>query len=235
MERQEPQRQNKYIMNQISIIVAGGSGTRMNTDIPKQFLLLRNDPVLMRTIREFHGYNPDMEIIVVLPPDQVKYWKTLCRKHKFTIPHTIIEGGRTRHHSVKKAMERVSPGMLVAVHDGVRPLVSRALIQTCFDTALVLGNAVPVTELSDSIRRVEGEKNFRADRSIFRMVQTPQVFQSDILIHAFRQKYDPVFTDEATLAENAGHRIQLVTGQPENIKITTSLDMCIAGAIIDAC
>ncbi len=222
-------------MDQITIIVAGGSGTRMNTNIPKQFLILRDDPVLMKTIREFNGYNPDMEILVVLPPEQVKYWHTLCRKHKFTIPHTIIEGGRTRHHSVKNAMEKVKPGMLVAVHDGVRPLVSRALIQTCFDTAAALGNAVPVTEPSESIRLVEGDSNFRADRSVFRMVQTPQVFQSDILIGAFRQNYDPLFTDEATLAEKAGHKIHLVKGQPENIKITTLLDMCIAAAILDAC
>ncbi len=222
-------------MEQITIIVAGGSGTRMNTVIPKQFLLLNDEPVLMRTIRTFNGFSPGMEIVVVLPADQVKYWETICRKQRFSIPHTIVEGGKTRHHSVKNAIKRIKPGMLVAIHDGIRPLVSQALIRTCFDTAYVLGNAVPVTGLSDSIRQIEGDRNFRADRSLFRMVQTPQVFTSDILIEAFRQDYDPVFTDEATLVERAGHKIHMVKGQPENIKITTTLDMCIASAIIDAC
>ncbi|TVR71689.1 MAG: 2-C-methyl-D-erythritol 4-phosphate cytidylyltransferase [Marinilabiliales bacterium] len=222
-------------MEQMTIIVAGGSGTRMNTEIPKQFLLLNDEPVLMRTIRAFNSFSPGMEIVVVLPADQVKYWETLCRKQGFSIPHTIVEGGETRHHSVKNAINRIKPGMLVAIHDGVRPLVSQALIRTCFDTASVLGNAVPATGLSDSIRRIEGDSNFRVDRSLFRMVQTPQVFSSDLLIEAFRQDYDPVFTDEATLVERAGHKIHLVKGQPDNIKITTTLDMCIASAIIEAC
>ncbi len=220
---------------QITIIVAGGSGKRMNTDIPKQFLLLKNDPVLMRTIRAFHQYNPDMEIIIVLPADQVKYWQTLCKKHRFNISHSIVEGGNTRHHSVKNAIMNIPSGSLVAVHDGVRPLVSKALIQTCFDTAAILGNAVPVIELSESIRLVDGDKNTKADRHQFRLVQTPQIFQSELLIYGFRQSYRPIFTDEATLIESAGHKIHLVNGQPENIKITTPLDLCIAATILENC
>ncbi len=145
-------------MKQIAIIVAGGSGKRMNTDIPKQFLLLNGEPLLMRTIRAFYQYDPVMEIIIALPPDHIKYWKTLCKKHIFTIPHLIVKGGKNRHYSVKNAMEKIQPGSLVAIHDGVRPLVSQALIRTCFDKAAVLGNAVPVTEFSESIRKIKGEK-----------------------------------------------------------------------------
>ena len=222
-------------MQQIVIIVAGGSGKRMNTTIPKQFLLLDGDPVLARSIRAFHRYNPEIEIIVTLPEDHLKYWHTLCSKHNFNIPHKIVLGGKTRHHSVKNAMELVVKGSLIAVHDGVRPLVDNALIQTCFDTAEILGNAVPAIDLSDSLREVDGENNFRVDRSRFRLVQTPQVFNSDILIQAFRQPYKPEFTDEATLVESAGHKINLVKGQAENIKITTSLDLCIASNILENC
>ncbi len=207
----------------------------MQSDIPKQFLLLNEDPVLIRTIRAFHQYNPEMEIIVVLPQDQIKYWKTLCKKYRFNIPHEIAEGGKTRHHSVKNAMSGIEPGVIVAVHDGVRPLISLALIRTCFDTAAILGNAVPVIELSESIRELEGEKNTRADRSRFRLVQTPQVFHSDQLIEAFGLTYKPIFTDEATLVESAGHKIHLVKGQPDNIKITTALDLCIASTILENC
>lgn len=222
-------------MRQVAIIVAGGSGKRMNSDIPKQFLILGGDPVLIRSIRAFHQYNNEIEIMVVLPHNQVKYWQRLCHKHRFNIPHEIIEGGETRHHSVKNAVNKTGSGSLVAVHDGVRPLVSSALIRTCFDTAGILGNAVPVVELSESIREVKNKNNTWADRTRFRMVQTPQVFHSDILIEAFRQEYNEKFTDEATLVETAGQKINLIKGQPENIKITTQLDLCIATSILESC
>jgi 2-C-methyl-D-erythritol 4-phosphate cytidylyltransferase len=221
-------------VDQIAIIVAGGSGKRMNTRIPKQFLLLDGDPVLMRSVRAFHQYNPEMQLIIVLPPDQISYWKTLCDNHAFNIPHRIVEGGKTRHHSVKNALEKVRPGCLVAVHDGVRPLISKVLIKTCFDTAGIFGNAVPAVELSESIRRVKGRKNISTDRSEFRLVQTPQVFKSEILIEAFRQPYNDDFTDEATLVESAGHLIHLVKGESENIKITTTTDMWFATAILES-
>ncbi len=207
----------------------------MQANIPKQFLILNEDPVLIRTIRAFHQYNPEIEIIVVLPQDQIKYWNTLCKKYRFTIPHEIVQGGKTRHHSVKNAMTWIRPGVIVAIHDGVRPLISQALIRTCFDTAAILGNAIPAVELSESIRELEGEKNIRADRSRFRLVQTPQVFHSDQLIDAFRLPYKPTFTDEATLVESAGHPIHLVKGQSDNIKITTMLDLCIASTILENC
>lgn len=220
-------------MKQITIIVAGGSGKRMNSDIPKQFLLLNGTPVLMRTISSFHQYDPLMEFIITLPSDQIKYWQTLCKKYRFNISHTIVIGGKTRHHSVKNAMEKIQPGCLVAIHDGVRPIISKALIRTCFDTAGILGNAIPVVELSESIRKVDGEKNSAANRSHFRLVQTPQVFQSGQLTDAFMQPYKPEFTDEANLVESAGYMIHLVKGQKENIKITTTLDMYIASSILE--
>lgn len=207
----------------------------MNTDIPKQFLLLNGDPVLMRTVRAFHQYNPDIEIVITLPPDHVKYWHTICKKYRFNIPHLVVHGGENRHHSVKNALEKVSSPSLVAVHDGVRPLISQALISTCFDTAAILGNAVPVIEISESIRHVMGEKNRRADRSEYMLVQTPQVFHSDILIKVFGKGYKSEYTDEASLVEEAGHPIHLVRGQPENIKITTMLDICFASAYLESC
>lgn len=219
-------------MKQFTIIVAGGYGKRMNSEIPKQFLLLDGTPVLMITIKAFHQYNPEMDIVITLPPDQVKYWQKLCKNHSFNIPHAIVKGGKTRHHSVKNAIGKIQEGSVVAIHDGVRPLISNALIRTCFDTAAVLNNAVPVIEISESIREITRERNTRADRSRFRLVQTPQVFHSDLLIESFRQSYDPIFTDEANLVEAAGHRINLVKGQQENIKITTALDMFIASAIL---
>jgi 2-C-methyl-D-erythritol 4-phosphate cytidylyltransferase len=222
-------------LEQIAIIVAGGSGKRMNSDIPKQFLLLNGDPVLMRAVRAFHNYNPEMELIIALPEEHTRYWEKLCKKHNFEIPHQIVHGGETRHDTVKNSMVNIKPGSLVAIHDGVRPLVSIPLIRACFDTAAVLGNAIPVVELSESIRQLKGEKNFSADTSLFRLVQTPQVFQSDQLIDAFSKNEKTGFTDEASLVESAGHRIHLVRGLAENIKITTALDMCIASSFLENC
>ncbi len=207
----------------------------MNSEIPKQFLLLNGDPVLMRTIRVFHNYNPEMKLIIALPEEHIRYWEKLCKKHTFEISHQLVHGGETRHDTVKNAMAKIKPGSLVAIHDGVRPLVTIPLIRACFDTAAVLGNAIPVVELSESIRQLEGEKNISADRSMFRLVQTPQVFQSEQLIDAFSQNEKTGFTDEASLVESAGHRIHLVRGLPENIKITTALDMCIASSFLENC
>jgi 2-C-methyl-D-erythritol 4-phosphate cytidylyltransferase len=221
-------------MDKIAVIVAGGSGKRMGSEIPKQFLLLGGQPVLMRTMRAFHDYDPEITIITVLPADQVRYWETLCRNYRFNIPHKIVPGGKSRHDSVKNAVAAISPGAIVAVHDGVRPLVSVALIQTCFDTAAILGNAIPVIDIPESIRRVDGEKSKSADRSAYRLVQTPQVFRSELLIRAFRQPYDPSFTDEANLVEADGNHIYLVKGQPSNIKLTTTLDIQIAEAILES-
>jgi 2-C-methyl-D-erythritol 4-phosphate cytidylyltransferase len=220
-------------VKQIAVIVAGGAGKRMNTDIPKQFLLLNGVPVLMRTISVFYKYNTDIELIVALPAEQVKYWQTLCKKHGFNTPHQVVPGGVTRHQTVKNALSKIITDSLVAIHDGVRPLVTNSLITTCFDTAAVLGNAVPVVELSESLRELSGDGNFAADRSKFRLVQTPQVFRSDQLFDALAKGIKKEFTDEASLIESAGYTIHLVRGQPENIKITTSLDMCVASALID--
>jgi 2-C-methyl-D-erythritol 4-phosphate cytidylyltransferase len=220
-------------VKQIAVIVAGGAGKRMNTDIPKQFLLLDGYPVLMRTIRVFHKYNPDIELIVALPAEQKMYWQTLCKKHEFNISHQIVSGGTTRHQTVKNALSTIRADSLVAIHDGVRPLLTKSLITTCFDTASVLGNAVPVIELSESLRELAGDGNIAADRTRFRLVQTPQVFRSDQLFDALGKGLKKDFTDEASLVEAAGYTIHLVRGQTENIKITTSLDMCIASALIE--
>ncbi|MDR1054686.1 MAG: 2-C-methyl-D-erythritol 4-phosphate cytidylyltransferase [Prevotellaceae bacterium] len=215
------------------IIVAGGSGTRMGGDIPKQFMLLNGEPVLMHTLRCFYNYNADIKIIVALPGSEIERWEQLCREHSFTIEHRIVAGGFTRFHSVKNALELVSEKSLVAVHDGVRPLVSPKTIETCFNSAEHTGAAIPVTECYESIRRLEDDRSITVDRNLYRMVQTPQVFDSEILLNAYKQPYLTLYTDDASVVEHNGHTISLVDGNRENIKITISYDLFIAEILLN--
>ena len=156
------------------VIVAGGKGLRMGGEIPKQFFLLKGKPVLMRTIEKFTACIPDIKVIVVLPENQVDYWKSLCEEHNFTINHQIALGGKTRFHSVKSGLATVADG-LVAVHDAVRPLVSEKTIRLCFDEAEKSGNAIPVIPINDSIRKVENNVNTLVNRELYQIVQTPSV------------------------------------------------------------
>jgi len=219
-------------MKKFVIIVAGGSGTRMGTEIPKQFLELHGEPVLMRTIRVFHQYDPDCELILVLPSAQQEYWAGLCLKHEFWLSHQIVSGGETRFHSVRNGLAKVKGDGIVFIHDGVRPLVSRETIGRCFETAEKNGNAIPVLAVSESLRKTEGNKNISVDRNLYFSVQTPQTFQSQQILDAFRQEYDPSFTDDASVAEKAGFSIQMVEGNRENIKITTPEDLIITRALL---
>ena len=208
-----------------TIIVAGGSGKRLGGPVPKQFQTVKGRPLLMWTIDTFHHFDPDMALIVVLPREHFDIWKALCMGHRFFIPHEVVAGGEQRWHSVKAGLEKVEGDGLVAVHDGVRPLVSVELIARCFDAADTSAAAIPVVPVVPSIRETTAEGSRALDRSKLLAVQTPQCFHADLLRKAFGQPYDPAFTDEATLVERLGVRVALVEGEENNIKVTTPMDL----------
>ena len=215
-------------MKRYALIVAGGSGKRMGPGIPKQFLEISGKPVLMRTIERFRSFDQSIIIILVIPVDQYGYWEELCRKYSFRIPHTIVTGGPTRFDSVRNGLEKIGEKCLVAIHDGVRPNVSSETIKRCFDGAVKFGNAVPVIEPADSIRIITEQGNMPVNRHYLRIVQTPQVFDSELIKKAYLQEYNPEFTDDATLVEKTGETIHLVDGNIENLKITNRGDIEIA-------
>jgi 2-C-methyl-D-erythritol 4-phosphate cytidylyltransferase len=214
--------------------VAGGSGLRMQAAVPKQFLLLRELPVLMHTINRFHQTLPNAQLIVVLPEDQISYWKQLIVEHHFSTPHQVVAGGETRFHSVKNGLALVDAGM-VGVHDGVRPLVSGQTILRCFSAAEKSGAVVPVMPVNDSTRIVLSDGSNQAlERSALRSIQTPQCFDVEKLKQAFEQNYRSDFTDDASVMEAAGFRIELVDGNEENIKITRPSDLKIAEIFLNS-
>lgn len=218
-------------MKQFVIIVAGGSGERMKSDIPKQFLEVKGIPVLMRSIRAFYRFNPDIKITVALPEEQITYWQQLCQKYAFNIKHQMVAGGETRFHSVKNALKNIDPEGIVAIHDGVRPLVSQQTIQRVFETATLKGNAIPYIDIADSVRQVSNDKNNPVDRSKLKLIQTPQAFDGKIIQKAYEQPYEPSFTDDAGVVEKTGQKINLVEGNRENIKITTRVDLMLANTM----
>ena len=215
-----------------TIIVAGGKGERMQTYIPKQFLELNGKPVLMHTLDTFRNFDPEMELILVLPSSQIEYWNALCKKHAFSAPHKIAEGGATRFHSVKNGLKVVSSPDYIAIHDGVRPLVSNETITDCFAEAEISGAAIPVVDAVDSLRKITENGNVAVDRSLYKMVQTPQVFEAGLILEAYNQDFSDTFTDDASVVEAFGHKVSLVAGNRENIKITTQTDMLLAEAIL---
>jgi len=219
--------------NKIAIIVAGGKGLRMQTIIPKQFIEILGKPVLMHTIEAFYRYDSAIQLIIVLPEYQIEFWKSLCKKHDFKLPHHIVAGGQTRYQSVKNGLNTIDSSALIAIHDGVRPFVSIQTIARCFDEADKNGSAIPVMNLEESIRRVDENRSFSVDRTSYKLVQTPQVFNSDILKKAYKQKLSPLFTDDASVVEALGEKIHLVEGNRENIKITTGFDLMVAETILN--
>jgi len=221
-------------MKKFLIIAAGGSGNRMKSKVPKQFLLLAAKPALMHSVEVFYNYDKNISIIIALPENQISEWKTLCKKHKFNIPHQIVKGGETRFHSVRNGLSLITENGIVAVHDAARPLVNQKTIAACFGTASKQGNAIPVVKLNDSIREINGNKNFFVDRNNYRLIQTPQCFQTKILKKAYQQSYDEKFTDDASIVETMGEKINLVEGNIENIKITTAVDLLIAEGLISS-
>lgn len=218
-------------MKRYVIIVAGGKGARMGASQPKQFISVGGRPVLMHTIKTFYDFDPSATLIVVLPANQISTWKKLCKTHTFTITHRIIDGGETRFDSVRKGLSLVKEQSIVAIHDGVRPLVSDSTLEKCFSIAEQHGTAIPVIPVTDSLRKVDTKNNnvsMAVDRSQFVAVQTPQVFQSTIIQIAYKQGYDDKFTDDASVVESLGIGLSLVEGNRENIKITTAPDLQIA-------
>jgi 2-C-methyl-D-erythritol 4-phosphate cytidylyltransferase len=216
------------------IVVAGGAGKRMRSETPKQFLYIDRLPILMRSIKAFYEYEKTINIILVLPEGKIGQWQNLCKTHKFIVPHTITAGGITRFQSVKNGLALIMENeSLVAVHDGVRPLVSREVIQRVFSEAAKHGTAVPFVKLKDSLRMLTGNTSTSLKRDQICAIQTPQCFTYSILKKAYKQKYNEQFTDDATVVENLNEKIHLVEGNAENIKITTRSDLAVAEALLN--
>ncbi len=211
-----------------ALIVAGGSGTRMGVDIPKQFLLLAGRPVLMHTLERFAS----CECILVLPDSQIEYWRGLCKAYRFMQPHTVVCGGATRSESVMNGLSRVPDDALVAIHDGVRPLVASTVIAESFKAAAEYGSAVPVIDCVDSLRHGTTDKNEAVNRAEYLLVQTPQTFQAHLIKQAYASATDAIQTDDATVLEHAGTPIHLIKGNKGNIKITLPIDLKIAEALL---
>ena len=210
------------------LIVAGGSGTRMGADIPKQFILLRELPILMHTINAFQDLSFKTRIVLVLPESQIPAWKELCKQHNFSVDHSIVPGGETRFQSVKNGLFSIHVDGLVAIHDGVRPLVSKEVIENCFNSAAKFGNAIPVIKPVESVRLVDELDSYPFNREKVFLVQTPQVFNLSSIKQYYQTPWQPSFTDDASVAEFCGEKIHLVDGNRENIKITTPLDLSVA-------
>ena len=216
------------------IIVAGGKGLRMGSDIPKQFLPVGGKPVLMRTIERFREYSPTLQIILVLPKAQQEYWKELCLKHNFTVAYQLADGGETRFHSVQHGLALIPDNAegVVGVHDGVRPFPSIEVIHNCYETAREKKAVIPVIPVVETVRHLKGETSETVPRNDYRLVQTPQTFDIQLLKAANRQPYNDGFTDDASVVEAFGFNITLVEGNRENIKITTPYDLKIAEVLI---
>lgn len=232
------------MMRKYVLIVAGGKGLRMGGDLPKQFIPLEGKPVLMHTLEAFHRWDASAELVLVLPEDHQPYWDMLCREIGCKVPHRIANGGETRFHSVRNGLQFLSEEIgntsgrnekaLIAVHDGVRPFVSSEVIAACFNEAGKNGAAIPVLPMIDSLRETDGKGSHPVDRSRYFAVQTPQVFDAVLLLRAYAQKFTPLFTDDASVVEALGEPIRLVTGNRENIKLTTPFDLLVAQALIQS-
>ena len=214
------------------IIVAGGSGSRMQARQPKQFLPIGGRPILMHTVERFAEALEGCRIVVVLPKTHITHWQSLCKEYGFDRTHTLCEGGQTRFESVRRGLAHIGDAELVAVHDGVRPLVSGDMIRRTVEDARTFGAAIPVVPPVDSLRELDGTASRIVDRSRFRIVQTPQTFRASVIREAYERPYDERFTDDASVVEACGHEIHLCEGAYSNIKITTPVDMAIAEALL---
>ena len=215
-----------------AIIVAGGKGLRMGGDVPKQFVPVAGLPVLMRTLLRFREFSPSLNIILVLPKAQQEYWHSLCRQHQFRMDYQLATGGRTRFHSVQNGLALIPDDEqgVVGVHDGVRPFVSVDVISRCYDEARRCKAVVPVVPVVETLRHCPPESTTSATvpRDSYRLVQTPQVFDIQLLKAANRQPYCDAFTDDASVVEAFGATVTLVDGNRENIKLTTPFDLRVA-------
>ena len=215
-------------MQKVALIVAGGKGERMNADIPKQFLLLNGTPILMHTLKQFSHFE---EIVLVLPHSQFDYWRELCSTYNFTQKHTLVAGGTTRFYSVKNGLEKIDENSVIAIHDGVRPLISTALINNLVGETKSGIGVIPVVPVKDSIRKVKGENSTHIDRSNLCKVQTPQCFLSADIKEAYTQEFSEFFTDDASVFESNSGKITTIKGEEKNLKITSEEDLKIASIL----
>ena len=215
-------------MKKVAIIVAGGKGVRMKSEIPKQFLLLNELPILIHTLKQFAHFE---EIVLVLPHSQFEFWKELCKTYNFTQQHTLVEGGKTRFHSVKNGLGKVDDNSIVAIHDGVRPLISAKLIDSLIDETKNGIGVIPIVPVKDSIRKLEGKNSIHIDRNILFKVQTPQCFLSSDIKEAYTQEFSETFTDDASVFESNSGEITTILGEENNLKITTEEDLKIASIL----
>lgn len=212
-----------------AIIAAGGRGTRLGGDLPKQFMLLGSKPVIQYCLEAFYSFDASIKLIIVLPKEHIDTWKELKDKYSINLPHTIVEGGEERFYSIKNAIDLLGPDSgLVAIHDAARPFISQALINSCYEEAAIHGAAIPAVPVKDSLRMQVGERWEHVDRSLYKVIQTPQVFSLHELWQAYRTDYKPTFTDDASVYESSGNKIHLVDGESQNFKITTSDDLAYA-------
>lgn len=216
-------------MKKVALIVAGGKGERMNTDIPKQFLVLNDLPILMHSLNAFSHLD---KIILVLPRAQIENWEELCKQYNFILKHTVVAGGINRFGSVKNGLAKIDEGSIVAIHDGVRPLVSKNLINKLLGATKKGNGIIPIVAVKDSIRKVEGYKSKAVSRSNLYKVQTPQCFFASTLKDAYKQNFSLFFTDDASVLESNGGKIITIIGEEKNLKITTEEDLMLAEALI---
>ena len=221
-------------LKEYALIVAGGKGTRINSNVPKQFLELNGKPVLLHTLEAFYRYSEKINIILVLPEDDFEIWKAICVKYNFKKDIILQKGGESRFQSVKNGLAKIEGEGIVAIHDGVRPLVSEDIIGASFRLAAVHQSAVAAVRLKESIRLTDQDNTKAVDRSRFRLIQTPQTFQVELIKKAYELREDPSLTDDASVAEKAGHVISLFEGSYENIKITTEEDLIVAEALLNS-
>lgn len=212
-----------------AIIVAGGSGTRMRSSVPKQYLLLNGIPLMMHTINAFNACATKPGIILVLHPESHDYWNQLCKEHNFTVPHQLVSGGETRFHSVKNGINMIADDdAIVAIHDAVRPLITCAIIDESYECAEKYGNAIVAVKSRDSVRQIRDNRSQSLNRDNIYLIQTPQTFQATQLKNAYKQVYQESFTDDASVVEQTGVNINLISGSHQNIKITFPEDIAIA-------
>ena len=218
--------------NHAVIFVAGGTGTRMGSALPKQFLALNNTPILIHTLRNFFSFNRNFEMVVVMHYDYISFWKDLYLQFENVPEHTVVAGGEERFHSVKNGIEAVSNNVqYIAIHDAVRPLVSHETLTRCFNALNEHSAVVPAIPINDSIREVHGDLNKSVDRTLYKRIQTPQCFESNVLKEAYSKPFSPLFTDDASVVEANGHSVFLVEGNLENIKITSPIDLIVGESL----
>jgi 2-C-methyl-D-erythritol 4-phosphate cytidylyltransferase len=221
-------------MEKYLILVAGGRGTRMNSAQPKQFLRIGNYPIIYYSMKVFYEYDVNLKIVLVLPAEMITIWEDFISESGINLPHQLIAGGKTRMESCRNGLSLIIDEGLVAVHDAVRPLVSHETIDRCFTMAKEMGNAIPVCNVYETLRQLNSSGSTTIDRNIIRSVQTPQIFQVKMLKEAFLKVKDDSFTDEASMVESLGYKINMVDGNRENIKITDPYDLKIAKFLLQA-